>query len=70
MQTYTMDTITQESPTPMAVARIEAKARAKRLSMESVCKAAGVNYSTWWRIKKGKTKPFADTMKAIRAALR
>lgn len=65
-----MDTITQESPTPLAVQRIEDKARSKGLSMEAVCKAAGVNYSTWWRIKRGKTKPFSDTMTAIRKALR
>ena len=49
---------------------IEARAQREGLPIADVLATAGVNRSTWWRWKKGRFQPRADTVDRIEAALK
>jgi ferredoxin len=51
------------------LANIIDDARQAGVPMVTVCRAAGIRYSTVWRIKNRRQKPLAETILRLRAAL-
>lgn len=49
--------------------QIEAEAAQKGWRMSALCKAAGVNYSTWWRWKSNRYEPRAASVSKLRRIL-
>lgn len=49
--------------------KIEAEAALKGWRMSALCKAAGVNYSTWWRWKSNRYEPRAASVSKLRRIL-
>ena len=49
--------------------QIEAEAALKGWRMSALCKAAGVNYTTWWRWKSNRYEPRAASISKLRRIL-
>lgn len=49
--------------------KIEARAARLNVKLSAVVDEAGVDYSTWWRWRKGETSPTVKTLMQVQAVL-
>lgn len=49
--------------------KIEARAARLNVKLSAVVAEAGVDYSTWWRWRKGETSPTVKTLMQVQAVL-
>lgn len=50
-------------------AEIDRRRRADDVSVEALCGACGVSFSTWYRIVRGESEPRSSTLRKLRRGL-